>query len=507
MSMKVLSPEFFVDGQDAAHMKCLHCKKDISLGSVTPRHQTRVNLTSHLQRKDHFAVNEAYLKRHKEFKQTQDKDAGPKTQKQPVQPTLPEAFERKARLKPGTPAFDRVHNSLLEMLAVDCLPFATTDHSGFRRFVRIVSEGRVEPMGYKYYANRVDQLHDKVVEGVKKLLGQSERYKSGTTDVWTDTGSGVSLLSLTINVVHQGSRKKIVLAPVPLNASHTGQHLKEQLLILIRQWMPPSELVAVSHDNGSNIVKAMRELEAEYGVLSVRCSQHTQQLVITDGLDSQPGLAGALAKCRAIASHFNHSSESRRKLSEFRLSVGKADLVHKSFCETRWDSTWDLVERVLELREETALLAMRKEISLGDLLSDREADLLALLAGHLKVFRSTTKELSRDSASLSVVRPFVQGLQSACTPLADRSDQGIRAMKASQLNSLKTRFGPPCRSLLYQVATLLDPRFKATELGATELPVVQAEGSWRPLLSRTSRWRLRPPPPSPRPPRSAIWSG
>jgi hypothetical protein len=32
--------------------------------------------------------------------------------------------------------------------------------------------------------------------------------------------------------------------------------------------------------------------------------------------------------------------------------------VHKSYCQTRWDSTWDMVERLLELREDVTPQAL-----------------------------------------------------------------------------------------------------------------------------------------------------
>lgn len=62
--------------------------------------------------------------------------------------------------------------------------------------------------------------------------------------------------------------------------------------MLVKWKIPKSNVHVVSHDNASNMKKAMDEMD----VPSLGCFTHTLQLVVHEGLLSQRILRDALAK-------------------------------------------------------------------------------------------------------------------------------------------------------------------------------------------------------------------
>ena len=102
-------------------------------------------------------------------------------------------------------------------------------------------------------------------------------------------------------------------------------------------------MIAAISDNGSNIVvNALDQLNW----INIVCFAHTLQLAVLKAVDVS-AVSKALACCRNLVSHFNRSSKSTNLLRK-----KQGDLKHESLCliqevATRWNSSYYMVERVL----------------------------------------------------------------------------------------------------------------------------------------------------------------
>ena len=88
--------------------------------------------------------------------------------------------------------------------------------------------------------------------------------------------------------------------------AHTGELISEALEEALLEWNSSYEkMVAATTDNGSNIVCAMALL----GWTHISCFSHTIQLAIEKVMDI-PRVSRAVARCKQLVGHFNHSSKS-----------------------------------------------------------------------------------------------------------------------------------------------------------------------------------------------------
>jgi len=77
----------------------------------------------------------------------------------------------------------------------------------------------------------------------------------------------------------------------------------------------------------------------------------------------------------------------------------------------------------------------------------------------LSYFDKITKFISCDSASVSMIIPFIRGLRSTLEK-NDDFDKGVRTTKADMLQSLNDHYDGVEGEDVLTIATMLDPHFK-----------------------------------------------
>jgi len=156
----------------------------------------------------------------------------------------------------------------------------------------------------------------------------------------------------------------------------------------------------VTTDNGSNIVRAI----ALTGWMRLSCFSHTLQLSVEKAM-ALPEVSKALARCRKLVSHFNHSSK-----SSYLLKKKQQDLNHKENhliqeVPTRWNSAFYMVQRVLE--QQQPLCATLLQLKRGDLMpTDLEFSVLEKYVIVMKPLVSITEAIGAEKwVTISMLRP------------------------------------------------------------------------------------------------------
>ncbi|XP_069389205.1 E3 SUMO-protein ligase ZBED1-like [Paralichthys olivaceus] len=210
--------------------------------------------------------------------------------------------------------------------------------------------------------------------------------------------------------------KTLNLATLPLEERHTAANIMIWMEEVIEKFdILPSKIKVIVHDNGSNIVAAAQLLEDKHGWSSVRCAGHILQLIVNSAL-KEPSINKATGAARSLVEHFRRSELANSKLKKKQQQINTAE--HKLILDvsTRWNSTYYMVERLLEQRwPVTATLSDPEVTPRGKHYFDLKPEqwvLLEELVQGLGPFECATVFLSgQEYATASCLPQPVKGLQ------------------------------------------------------------------------------------------------
>ncbi|XP_044751633.1 zinc finger BED domain-containing protein 4-like [Coccinella septempunctata] len=487
MSQKNFIWQFFEKcPSDASKAICKECNKLFSLGSSEPKRQKIHGLKLHLS-KFHETEHRQYLKRQSEIKEhalenklrrsdsvnsvfSTNSDSGSKL----VQTTIPNIVQAQASKTSKWPDHHdisrRIDKAIMDLIIVDMLPYTLVESEAFRRLNFTDPHGlqKYNFKSEKYFrTSLMPQTYEKVSKKVQDLIDQCD-WISGTCDIWTNPPKTCSLLSLTGHFIVGPKRLKVILGAQVLENDHTGLYIEEKLREMINEWKINDKLFLLLRDNARNMVSAMR---GQYE--SLGCMSHTLQLVVKDALFSDEEHERVIKTCRQIVGHFKRSEQASRKLNECQKQCGLP--IHSMIqdIEVRWNSTYNMLERLLE--QKTAINLYSLEHGRIENLSTSDWELIKNLTDVLKFFYEATLDLSFDSACISVVIPLISLLNRKLQTRSENESEDMRNMKTRLHESMNQRFAYIKGHPALITSTLLDPRFKNLYLNSDEVDIATKE--------------------------------
>ncbi|KAF8784933.1 Zinc finger BED domain-containing protein 4 [Argiope bruennichi] len=207
-----------------------------------------------------------------------------------------------------------------------------------------------------------------------------------------------------------------------------------------------------------NIVRTIRN-ELRWPHLG--CFAHNLNLIIKDALAEFSDL---IEKVKTIVCHFKRSSLANSKLLECQVTAGKEAKEIIQDVPTRWNSTFHMIERFVELES-----FIRTTVALLDAdlphLTTKEWKTLQLLCKILKPFEDATTMASGENyITASLVIVVVNGLRDVCAVLLNSPDvlqDAFAKNTVTNLNhSLLNRLGNVENDKIRATSTFLDLRFK-----------------------------------------------
>ena len=144
-----------------------------------------------------------------------------------------------------------------------------------------------------------------------------------------------------------------------IDGSHTGAYIAQKIKEILETWFISTDQVhVVLRDNGSNMVKAMKDAKLP----DLGCFAHTLQLVVQDGVLSQRAVINILAICRKIVGHFKHSSLAYSKLRQIQENLSLPQHRLKQDEPTRWNSTLYMLQSIAEQKMALASYSSENDI-------------------------------------------------------------------------------------------------------------------------------------------------
>ncbi|XP_040190707.1 zinc finger BED domain-containing protein 4-like [Rana temporaria] len=386
----------------------------------------------------------------------------------------------------------KVTRLIAQLIAVGGAPFNLVEGEPFKQLMQALAPGYKVPSRTTFSRTVIPSLYSSCVGVLKEELAKAPgQLVHFTTDIWSAPSGQHAFLSLTAHwwqpkvpqdiacsgprgsatLAKQGHRSFLLHAEV-MDEQHTSHNILQSLKRMVAQWLGEqagthAEMGFVVTDGGANMLKAVRD--GKY--VSVRCSAHLLNLVVKDALseDNTSGkLATLLDSCRKIAAHFHRSVKDSNILRKEQKKQGLNEHRLKIDVVTRWNSTLDMLERILE--QQKALHAMSNEhyIGIDRPLAREDWAMIAQLVSVLKPFKAVTEQLSQESASISEVVPLVTYLVNNIDALLSYKEvlpgghvpEVMALLKRCkvELNRRLKNLTDSCPEVM--LATLCDPRMK-----------------------------------------------
>lgn len=169
-------------------------------------------------------------------------------------------------------------------------------------------------------------------------------------------------------------------------------------------------------------------------------------------------ISGTVVKCKQIVEYFKRSSQAQHKLVETQKQQNLPQLKLKQDVVTRWNSTYDMLQRMLIVKDAviTTVALTRSDLAL----TEYDWCVVESAIPILKLFYDVTTELSAEkNVTLSKVIPLVRIMLSSL-----RSRQSdlpeVQSLIKELERDLERRFATIELSECYAEAIILDPRFK-----------------------------------------------
>ena len=305
---------------------------------------------------------------------------------------------------------------------------------------------------------------------IKAVLSQVPGRLSFTTDVWSARTTEAYMCVTAHWLDRRWLLQSIVMDFVELPGSHSAVVIAERFRKCLREFGVEDKVRAVTLDNASANVAAMKYLSAEPGFQfdeywHVRCFAHVLNLAVQEAIDL-PHIKQPLEKLRYLSRWINKSGIRRTQFLE-KVSAAypnsNVDGLHRD-TPTRWNSTRMMVEHALGVR--CAIEAMvggaveDRDILDTKRLTEEEWQALKELSIFLKPFEHASVWCEGDTYEtihlvLITYHYLIDDLEKAKQQLKGKPMEDVAAAALDKMEQYYNN-----SSELLTVATILDPRFK-----------------------------------------------
>lgn len=425
--------DHFKKGEKTA--TCCHCRKELSYCGGT------TNLRDHLTRIHPLKYT-------------------PETDKSKVSIAKIDTFVNKTVCSESHAK--KITNLMAEMLVLDLRPAATVEGVGFRRLINYLEPNYRVPSAMhmaKCVTEKYEAAKIKLIEMLKDPM-----HIALSTDIWTSIATQAYITVTAHFISPSWELNTFLLQTASFPENHTAENIAEKIKEILTNFsLDCYRIVAVVHDQGSNMEAFSRLMKEEYRWESTNCAAHRIQLCVEDGLKIN-AIARLVGASRKLVNHFKHSTVATAALANRQKSMSMPVKKLVQDCATRWNSTYYLLERIVETRWPiSAVLSDEKVTKRSDRyldLKNEQWELAKRLLGPLQQIETATVYFSEEeNLSISTVLPILFGIMDNLKG-SDEDCHTLKEFKQTVTQSIRRRWNLSDLSPILGLCTVLDARFK-----------------------------------------------
>lgn len=371
----------------------------------------------------------------------------------PVTESQQQSINQYIRRPPPIRKVEQIDRQVVKMVAKGHHALRIVDEKEFRKLIELVSQcpGYKLPSRKTLSENLMSRVYNEIMDEIKQKV-QAVTALSLSTDGWTSRNNE-SYIAIVAHFIDKesGELQSALLGCINYNERHTSQNLCDFMRNVMAEWQISHKVAAIVSDNAANILSAVRLGEWR----SISCFAHTLNLVVQEATKE---IADVLAKVKNIVEYFNRSTQGKKKLNATQQQMNLPILKLKQDVQTRWNSTFDMLQRIVQIKEAviSTVALLRSDLTLS------ETD-WAIIEGVLPLlgpFYEITVEISAEkNVTLSKVIIFCNLLRRFLQKHASNNEK-IVAVQSALKKGIEERFKEVENHVLYAECTVLDPRFK-----------------------------------------------
>ncbi|CAB5370059.1 unnamed protein product [Rhizophagus irregularis] len=368
----------------------------------------------------------------------------------------------------------------------DDQPFTAVESEHLRLLFRILNPIAKAPSADTLRSDVIDKFNEER-NNIREILQNAPGRLSFTLDAWTSP-SYIPFLGITVHwISHEWELKEILIDFCKLSGPHSGENLHESFVKSCDDMRILTKIIACTTDNASNNDTLMKALEKtckdrniEFTAYNnhIRCLAHIINLAAQDALSTlkvkyvenenellnNDEVSEVVPKLRKLVVKIHASPQRREKFSRQCEAAHLPDKELVVDVKTRWNSTFEMIERSLELREALDNIAIAdRDLRKWEII-DAEWDLLKQIKKLLYIFLRATLYISHGRyPTIENSIPIFNWIMDKIEDFDKEAniDEIVKKAACNAMEKLK-KYYQYTDGIIYTISTILDPRLKLT---------------------------------------------